>query len=522
MRRLLIAAVCLYAATLCTAPVSTAGGTAEGPPFMLNESTGEGSKTATDQQSVARAADGSFVAVWTAESFSIAGQEIVARRFAADGTPLEGELVVNTYSTGAQRYPAVALAPDGGFVVVWEDNSFQDGTVLTVRGRLVDSAGMPVGDEFVVPSYTTGGQEEPDVAVAPDGTFVVVWRTRLAGEIYGGIGARRFSSAAVPFGDEFKVETYTTDMQFAPSISMDADGNFVVVWASGSNYPGPDGSNSAVAARLFGADATPAGDEFLVNQTTQNYQTWPSVDMNSDGEFVVVWQNQTRESDYFSSVWARRFDAGGAPLGDEFAVDAGAGLKQQRADVSVDPVSRFVVTWNAYDYSSYEGNIVGRCFDASGNADGEVLTASAAGGAPENASVAGDGQGDFVVVWHDFVYGAGAQTFARLYDRTDGATTTSTTTSSTTTSSTTTSTTMPGGQSCGDPVVDAGVAGGGRPAVVTASDALFILNVAVGLQNCEPCICDVTGEGSVAASDALAVLNAAVGIPVAFMCPPCT
>lgn len=56
----------------------------------------------------------------------------------------------------------------------------------------------------------------------------------------------------------------------------------------------------------------------------------------------------------------------------------------------------------------------------------------------------------------------------------------------------------------------------------TATDALFALNAAVGLQTCAPCICDVAGSGSVAASDALLLLNAAVGVPVELACPPCT
>jgi cysteine-rich repeat protein len=68
-----------------------------------------------------------------------------------------------------------------------------------------------------------------------------------------------------------------------------------------------------------------------------------------------------------------------------------------------------------------------------------------------------------------------------------------------------------GGGGCGDPTGD------GR---TTASDALFALNVAVGLQTCSPCACDVDRSSTVSASDALRLLNFAVGLPgVMLDCP---
>ncbi len=54
-----------------------------------------------------------------------------------------------------------------------------------------------------------------------------------------------------------------------------------------------------------------------------------------------------------------------------------------------------------------------------------------------------------------------------------------------------------------------------------ASDCLFILGVAVGLQTCTPqaCVCDPTGDGNATASDALVCLNKAVGNPIMLQCP---
>ena len=55
----------------------------------------------------------------------------------------------------------------------------------------------------------------------------------------------------------------------------------------------------------------------------------------------------------------------------------------------------------------------------------------------------------------------------------------------------------------------------------SASDALSILQTAVGMSSCALCICDVDSGGSVAASDALRVLQSAVGLSVTLVCPAC-
>lgn len=58
-------------------------------------------------------------------------------------------------------------------------------------------------------------------------------------------------------------------------------------------------------------------------------------------------------------------------------------------------------------------------------------------------------------------------------------------------------------------------------ASITATDALAILQAAVGIVECAFCVCDVDNSASVSATDALAVIRAAVGQPVSLVCPAC-
>lgn len=55
--------------------------------------------------------------------------------------------------------------------------------------------------------------------------------------------------------------------------------------------------------------------------------------------------------------------------------------------------------------------------------------------------------------------------------------------------------------------------------VRNATDALFVLRSAVGLQSCSLLVCDINGDLKITAADALRLLQYAVGLPVALQCP---
>ena len=48
--------------------------------------------------------------------------------------------------------------------------------------------------------------------------------------LFGGLTQSVAAQQPVPVGSEFQVNTFTTNYQLRPSVSVDADGDFVVVW----------------------------------------------------------------------------------------------------------------------------------------------------------------------------------------------------------------------------------------------------------------------------------------------------
>src|SRR5438876_679559 len=86
--------------------------------------------------------------------------------------------------------------------------------------------GYPVGPEFRVNTYTTGCQGAPSVAADAAGNFVVVWSggpVPGANDVYG----QRFASTGTPLGSEFRINSYTTNSQGPADVATDTLGNFV-------------------------------------------------------------------------------------------------------------------------------------------------------------------------------------------------------------------------------------------------------------------------------------------------------
>lgn len=154
---------------------------------------------------VAADADGDFVVVW--HSTSPPHRGMYARRYSADGTPQGGEFRVNTHTTGAKGFAHLAMHRDGSFVVAWQSEG-QDGASYGIYARRYHPNGAPEGDEFRVNTYTTGGQRTPTVAIDDDKNFTIAWRGQGVADP-SGIYAQRYDAAGAAKGAEFLVNTYT-------------------------------------------------------------------------------------------------------------------------------------------------------------------------------------------------------------------------------------------------------------------------------------------------------------------------
>jgi len=328
-------------------------GTLLGSQFQVNSYT----TNLQDNPAVAFESDGDFVVVWGSYgSFGTdaSGSSVQAQRYASDGTPLGSQFQVNTYTTNPQGGASVALAANGDFVVVWASlgSPGTDTSNRSLQGQRYASDGTPLGGEFQVNSYTTGTQYRPVLAVEEDGDFLVVWQGAGSSGTDSSsfaIQGQRYASDGTVLGGEFQVNSYTTGPQSRPSPALDSDGNFVVAWTSDGSS-GTDTSSTSIQGQRHASDGTALGGEFQVNSYTTDNQYHPSVATEGDGDFVVVWVSTGSAGTDTSSrsIQGQHFASNGTPLGAQFQVNSYTTNFQDGLSLARESDGDFVVVWRSY------------------------------------------------------------------------------------------------------------------------------------------------------------------------------
>ncbi len=344
--------------------------------------------------SVALDANGNFVIAWESYGQDSSGWGVYAQLYDNNGAAVGGEFQVNTHSDDYQWYPAAAMDANGNFIVVWESDG-QDGDSTGVYAQRFNSSGTPVGAEFQVNTYTSGSQYDPAVAMDSTGDFIIVWTSDVQDGGSAGIFAQRYNSSGASVGAEFKVNTYPTGTQDRPSTAMDTNGNFIVVWES----EGQDGNGDGVYAQRYNSSGIAVGAEFQVNTHTSGSQYDPAVAMDSSGNFVITWTSTAQDgSDY--GVYGQLYASTGATVGSEFRVNTYITSYQFDSSVAMDPNGNFITAWQSFGQDGSLYGVYAQEYDRFGVALGSefkvnTITASTQG-AP---SAVMSSSGNFVITW---------------------------------------------------------------------------------------------------------------------------
>ncbi len=295
----------------------------------------------TGEQSVGSAsvamneATGDFLVVWKSMGQDGDDAGVFAQRYDRFATPLGAELQVNTTTSGHQGENSfnniqidATMRDDGSFLVVWNGND-------NVFARLFDTAGVAAGPELQVDLSVPAQDDKPRVDHDGAGNFVIVWESSNNQDGSGhGILGRRLDASATPVGTEFQVNTYTTGNQYLPDVAVVPDGTFVVTWASTSLAAGVEDHNDVIARR-FAADATPLGGEQVIPVQNDLNEWFPRIDNDAVGNFIVKFTRAPLQ--YFqSNEFARHLDSTGTPIGSELTVGEGIAMAPDGSYVLTD------------------------------------------------------------------------------------------------------------------------------------------------------------------------------------------
>jgi hypothetical protein len=236
-----------------------------------------------------------------------------------DGTPNP-----NKYD---QTKPQVAMDSDGDFIIVWQSevpDSVTPGSTVDIFAQRFSPAAYVNNPSYWVDTNYDGEIDTTSTVTNPiDVVDLPVQGVR-------------------PLGNSFRVNTFTVDEQFEPAVGMDSSGNFVVSWSNegqlGSFYNG-------VMAQRFNRDGDRLGSEFMVNLPNASHSDTSTVSMSADGHFLIAYVSGGPR--IWAKVYDQQGNGYGENNGawGNFAV-SNASIGNNAPSASWDLADNFIIAWD--------------------------------------------------------------------------------------------------------------------------------------------------------------------------------
>lgn len=301
-----------------------------------------------------------FIIVWashTGDSDDIFDISAVIYRGPISSQIHTDEFKVNTTTIHSQTKPAVDINESGESIVVWE-SWYQDGSDRGIYGQMLDAEGEKVGNEFLINTTIAYSQSKPIVKYFSNGNFIVVWESwkqDIATPSGYGLYGKIFDSNGAVVKDEFQINTYTNDYQWFGDVDTYDDGRFVVVWCSWEQ----DGHDGGIYIQKFDADGNKTGSEKKVNQTTVYYQWLPKVKIMPNQNIAIVWSSWLQDGDR-EGVYCIIMDSELNKVSFETQVNEYTNSYQWEPDFVVTDENQLLVTWASWGQTNNDYEILAR------------------------------------------------------------------------------------------------------------------------------------------------------------------
>lgn len=349
--------------------------------------------------------DGSYVAAWSSFGEDGSGFGIFARRFDASGTGIDvAPFQVNTTTSREQSAPTIAVDAAGNALVVWQSKGQDSGDSFGIYGQWYNSSGTKLGHEFRINTHTPGDQKAPSVAIDGSGRATVAWQSFEQdgsdwGVFYARLDAVSGGTADTTPSTEVRVNDSVTGIQQNPTVAAAATGNFVVAWEAIDPLAGDDASLDIYAKVFDSTGAQVTLGEQLVNSDQLRDQVTPSVAMDADGDYVVVWTAGGIPGSG-SDVFGQRFNKFGTRAGQQFRVNDTIQASQVGGAVGMDQNGNFLVTWQSVHQDGFSEGVYGRAYSATGVIlTGETLVNTVTEGPQSLPSIGMNAGGRAVATW---------------------------------------------------------------------------------------------------------------------------
>lgn len=362
------------------------------------------SEARQERPAVAGLTDGTFVSVW--QCYTQLSYDICARRFDSTGAALGRTFRVNRDRVGIRGFPGVANCSGNGLVIFWEGP--------TIRARRTDINGRSVGRELIL--ATTGDQVS--VSCSQDGSLVAAWVERSNTAPFSVVFAQKFTKDGVSAGPKISVDSGALGSQEEPSVALAYDGTFVVTWERDDTGTVGPNRNDQIVLRRFLADGSAAGpvQEVGLEGAVVDYED-ARLAMYRDGDFVVSWIAYDNLSGYEGAINWRLYSRLAVPKGRPIIASNTPLAALDDPTVAVADDGRFAVVWSNYgEDRAGNGRVFFREFDSNGGPLGRAQQVSRPRGTNQHSSVAFTSSGAPVVVWDRKVVGSPVRILGRILE----------------------------------------------------------------------------------------------------------
>jgi hypothetical protein len=221
-------------------------------------------------------------------------------------------------------------------------------------------------DESRVDTGMTGNQRGASVTMDATGDYVVVWQSAPLSGCCAHIFGQRYDSMGTAQGGRFQVDDTSLDGYF-PDVASDTAGNFAVVWTTYNEF---GNTSYNVHGRRYSASGAPLGGAFRVNSYTVGTAALPRI-ARPDSDFVIVWQELQGGGDPSGyAVLGRRYAPDGSALDAPFRVNTSTAANQYHPAIASRPRGSFVVVWQSYQGVASQNDIFAQRYCLNGDVDG--------------------------------------------------------------------------------------------------------------------------------------------------------
>lgn len=290
--------------------------------------------------------------------------------------------IAGSSAGGDQNSPSVtSQGPGKGYFAVWYDRR---GIRPAIYGARIDTDGK-VLDDTGIPIATSVGSNQPYIAAANGGGFLVVWSVSYI-DVYqqpGVYAVRLDTDGAVLDQAPVTIAANQTNVQ-GPTAAFDGT-NWFTAW---HRYVGGTTSYDIFGARI-GKTGAPLDATPIEISKDMEAEFFPVVRFDGT-DYFVTWRS-------YGSVFGRKYGKDGKPAGNRLTLVSSPSGSLYNFDAAFDG-TRHVVTWSSYNGVNGP-DIYARRFDLAGNPqDGGDIGIAVDANYDDRPRVVSDGT-NFLLTW---------------------------------------------------------------------------------------------------------------------------